>query len=206
MLTDTRSIEAALELGWSNLRNPLLVAVLLPLLGLAINVLAQVALLRLSRGRGFMRTLALGFFAGGLLTVVGYPIAASHWCAAGPGDIRFTTLLLEWLILIAPAYAGLGYGYANFANLGNSSIRIRLYEELRRFPEGCLRADIRRTFDEAGILKLRLQRLSESGDLVQAGGHWRTGKRRFVHIGRVIFFAKQLVLGRRSEFDPPPAP
>ena len=109
--------------------------------------------------------------------------------------------LLEWMILIAPTYAGLGYGYANFANLGQSSIRIRLYEELRLAPNGRPVEDIRRQYNELAILKTRLMRLRESNDLVDQDSRWIVARRRFVLIGGAVFFTKQLVLQRKSEFD-----
>lgn len=206
MLWDNGSIEAALTLGWLNPRNPLIVALFLPVAGLAVNVPLQVLFLRLSKGQGFMRTVAIGFFAGGLFTLAAYPLLARHWCSVPPGNAGYAGLLLEWLILIAPAYAGLGYGYANFAGLGHSSIRIRLYDGLRRSPEGRLLVDIQREYDETVILRTRLDRLTEGGDLVQAGDLWKTGRQRFVVIGRIIFFVKWVVLRKQSEFEAPTAP
>jgi hypothetical protein len=203
VFSNLQSIEAALALGWTNLHNPFLVALLLPILGLTLNVLSQVVLLRLARGRGFMRTIALGFFLGGLLTFIAYPLAAWYWCSPTDPNSSVPTLLLEWIFIIAPAYCGLGYGYANFANLGNSSIRIRLYEELLRCADGRPLEDIRQQYNETAILKTRLQRLSEGGDLLKSADRWKTGRSRFVFIGGTIFFAKRIVLQRQSEFDSP---
>jgi hypothetical protein len=147
-----------------------------------------------------MRTIALGFFMGGLFTVVAYLLAGLKWCSTGNSNELFQ-LLLEWLCVIGPTYAGLGYGYANFANLGNTSIRIRLCEELRHYPEGRPVEDIKQQYSENSILGLRLHRLSEGGDIAKVGDRWQVTRKRFVWIGGVIFFAKQVVLGRRSEFD-----
>jgi hypothetical protein len=105
------------------------------------------------------------------------------------------------MLLIAPAYAGLGYGYANFANLGNASIRIRLYEDLQRAEEGLRLEDIHQTYNEKAILRNRLHRLTEGGDLRESGGKWTVARRRFVVVGGIIFAAKQWILGKRSEFE-----
>jgi len=198
MFTDSKSLEAALSLSWTDASNPLLALLAIPVLGLTVNVLSQVALLRLAGGKGFMKTIALGFFLGGLWTLAAYPL----WLWFQKGTFVADSFW-EWAFLIAPTYAGLGYGYANFANLGNSSIRIRLYEELRLAPAGLPLEEIRRNYNEAAILKTRLQRLQESGDLVQKDSRWKVARKRFVVLGGVIFFAKQLVLQKRSEFDSP---
>lgn len=200
MLVGSQTIESPLLMSWGNPHNPLLAVLAVPLLGLAVNVVFQVGLLRLTGGRAFMKTIALGFLAGGSVTLAAY--LGWMW-NVHPGE--GLGALLDWFLLVAPAYAGLAYGYANFANLGNSSIRIRLYEELRRAPNGLPLAEIRGRYNEATILENRLQRLRESGDLILRDSLWRVGRKRFVRLGGVIFFAKQLVLRRRSEFDPPPS-
>jgi hypothetical protein len=200
MFSTVQSLEAALALGWGDWRNPLLVALLIPVVGLAVNVFLQIVLLRVAEGRGFMRTIALGFFVGGMFTIVAYFLAGLKWCSTGNSD-GLLPLLLEWLCVIGPTYAGLGYGYANFANLGNTSIRIRLCEELRHYPEGRPVEDIQKQYSEISILGLRLHRLSEGGDIAKVGDRWQVNRKRFVWIGGIIFSAKQVVLGRRSEFD-----
>jgi hypothetical protein len=200
MFSTALSLDTALALGWNDFRNPLLLALIVPIAGLATNVLTQIVLLRVAKGRGFMRTIALGFFSGALFALIAYFGASLNWCTVA-GDSGLLPLFLEWLFLICPTYAGLGYGYANFANLGNTSIRIRLCEELRQYPAGRPVEDIEQQYSEIGILHLRLHRLSEGGDLVKLGDRWRVNRQRFVRLGGVIFFAKQVVLGRRSEFD-----
>ncbi len=200
MFSTAQSLDIAVALGWSDWRNPLLFVLFIPLVGLAINVLTQIVLLRLAKGRGFMKTIALGFFTGALFTFIAYFVAGVIWCSTAE-DRGSLSLLLEWLFVIGPTYAGLGYGYASFANLGNTSIRIRLCEELRQYPAGRPVEDIQQQYSESGILHLRLHRLSEGGDLAKLEDRWRVNRQRFVRIGGVIFFAKQVVLGRRSEFD-----
>jgi hypothetical protein len=196
VFTDAKSFETVFFLGWTDPRNAHLALLAIPVLGLIVNVVSQVALLRFARGRGFMKTIALGFALGGLWTLAVYPL----WLFFQQGTVQADSIL-EWAFLIAPTYAGLGYGYANFANLGNASIRIRLYEEVRLAPSGLLLDEIRRNYNESAILKTRLKRLHESGDLIILDSRWRVARRRFVLLGAVIFFSKQLVLQKRSEFD-----
>jgi hypothetical protein len=189
-------------MGWQNPRNPLVWILLLPVAGLALNVTFQALLLRFRKGRSFMGTIAAGFGIGAVTTLVAHlGLAASL-----SGYLTFQTFqesLLEWLLLIAPAYAGLGYGYANFANLGNSSIRIRIYDQLSRAADGVPIEAIRAQYSETGILQVRLKRLSEGGDLELRHGLWHVKARRFVILGALIFAAKRLVLGRKSEFETP---
>jgi hypothetical protein len=202
MILSPDSLNAAVHMGWQNPRNPLVWILLLPVAGLALNVTFQALLLRFRKGRSFMGTIAAGFGIGAVTTLVAHlGLAASL-----SGYLTFQTFqesLLEWLLLIAPAYAGLGYGYANFANLGNSSIRIRIYDQLSRAADGVPIEAIRAQYSETGILQVRLKRLSEGGDLELRHGLWHVKARRFVILGALIFAAKRLVLGRKSEFETP---
>ena len=201
MLPDSQSLEPVLSLGWTDPHNPLLAMLAVPVLGLAANVVSQIFLLRLAGGKAFLKSIALGFLLGGALTLAAYLMWVCLLLDAG-GQKSF----IDWFFLIAPTYAGLGYGYANFANLGNSSIRIRLYEEVRQATGGLPVDEIRRRYNESAILKARLLRLQESGDLIRAGLSWVAARKRFVFLGGAIFFAKQLILQKKSEFDPTSSP
>lgn len=199
MLLDPQQLNEAIALGWRNPHSPLLSPLCLPVLGLTLNVVVQVVLLRLARGRGFLRTIAAGFAAGMVLTLLCHLALSRFWYLA-PQPSVFVSLT-EWLLLVAPSYAGLGYGYANFANLGNASIRIRLYEDLQASPDGLRLEDIHRTYNENAILENRLKRLTEGGDLVETNGTLKTGRKRFVLLGGIIFTAKKWILGKHSEFE-----
>jgi hypothetical protein len=170
-------------------------ALLTPVLALACNVIAQVVQVRLSRGSHFLRSILIAFLAGflvfGLLEV---------WRITGTG-VSGDSLAIACLVN-APIYVALSYCYFNFVNLGQTSVRIRLYTEIAERPGGMSASDLVHIYDEKALMRARVDRLLESGDLVERDGRYHLGRRRLVPIASVIFYAKRLVLGRASEFHP----
>lgn len=134
--------------------------------------------------------------AGGLV-VLALAEAAAVFAGQSLPDMLIAAVLVD-----APVFACLAYGYANFVNLGQSSVRVRIYRELLRLPDGMAIETLRAEYDEQGMLRARLERLVSAGDLRQEGDAYRSGKPRLQHIASVIFGLKKLVLGRHSEFSP----
>jgi hypothetical protein len=99
-----------------------------------------------------------------------------------------------------PLYAALSYCFFTFANLGQSSIRVRIYDEIAQQGIGVSSAQIAQEYDEAALMENRLQRLVESGDLVLRHGHYFLGRKRLVPIASIIFATKRFILGKTSEF------
>jgi len=105
------------------------------------------------------------------------------------------------MLVDGPIYACLAYGYANFVNLGQASVRIRIYRELLDSPGGIQVSELRAKYDEAGMLSTRLRRMLDAGDLALDGTAYRLNKTRLLAISNVIFGLKKAVLGRHSEFN-----
>ena len=167
--------------------------VLNPIACLAVNVLAQIIGFRLTRGLHFWTTIIIGFAAGAAALLVLGLIGPS----AGSGR---DAEILTWLVNL-PAYAALSYCYFNFANLGQASIRIRIYSTIAARKDGITITEITREYNEASMMELRLHRLVESGDIVLRDGRYFPGKRRFVPIANTLYTAKHFLLGKGSEFD-----
>lgn len=167
---------------------------LTPIAALAVNVVAQIALVRLARGAHFLRSAAGGFFVGllalGLMEawlIASQALAVESWAKA--------------LLVSAPTYVGLSYCFFNFINLGQSSIRIRLYSEIAAVPGGVSVEQMAREYNEDALLHARLQRLTESGDIVEREGRYFVGRRRLVPVAAIIFGLKAFILGKTSEFE-----
>jgi len=160
------------------------------------NVAVQIVLFRSSCGTHFMRSILLGFLSG--LAVLAL-LEIARISLAGLSPLTFSTALL----VDAPIYAGLSYCYYNFVQLGQTSIRIRLYSEIAGRPGGLAAGDIALLYNEEALMKVRIQRLLESGDVVERDGRYFIGRRRLVPVAAIIFAAKRLLLGRESEFVPP---
>jgi hypothetical protein len=166
--------------------------ILAPIAALAVNVGVQVIAVRLARGRHFLRAIVLGFLAGAAAL-----LAAEALFPISPNPRE------AWIIAVLvnlPLYGALSYCFFTFANLGQSSIRIRIYDEIAHQPAGVSTVQIMQEYDEAALMENRLDRLIESGDLVLRDGEYFLGKKRLVPIASVIFATKRFVLGKTSEF------
>ena len=166
--------------------------ILAPVAALAVNVIVQVIAVRFAQGRHFLRAVVLGFFVGAAALLVAetfFPVARD------PGEAWVVAVLVN-----LPLYAALSYCFFTFANLGQSSIRIRIYDEIAQHRSGVSSAQIAREYDEAALMENRLQRLVESGDLVLRDGYYFLGRRRLVPIASIIFATKRFILGKISEF------
>jgi len=167
---------------------------LTPLAALAVNVVTQVILVRLQRGRHFLRAQTGAILVGGiaLLAFNGYSIARFDTA----GETMATSLLIN-----IPTYLALSYCFFNFVNLGQTSIRIRIYSEIAAMPDGMPAEQITREYGDEALMRVRLQRLVESGDVIEKEGRHFVGRSRLVRLGDVIFGAKRFVLRKSSEFE-----
>lgn len=170
-----------------------MISFLIPLAALAVNFAIQVGSFRRARGKHFFASILRGF-AGGLLALLVFQafLMGRH---PSPGYLAG-----EILVNIS-TYAALAYCYYNFVQLGQTSIRLRLYAEIAARAAGMPVEEIAREYSEDGLMEVRVHRLIESGDLVRKGDRYFVGRRRLVHIGRILFAAKLLLLGKASEFD-----
>ncbi len=169
-------------------------SLLSPVLALAANVVVQVMLVRLRRGTYFLRSVAEACLCGGGVLAVLEVIRIHHT------GISLESLSYA-LLVNAPVYLALSYCYFNFANLGQSSIRIRIYNKIASSPNGLRIEDLTREYNEQSLMEMRLHRLRESGDLAEKNGVLRIGRPRLVWAAKIIFATKQFVLGKTSEFE-----
>jgi hypothetical protein len=164
-----------------------------PMIALAINGLVQIVLLRSTRGAHFMRSIIGGFLAGSAgLLVMEFLL------------LRFPDLFWETIAGVTVhvlTYVALSYCYFNFVNLGQSSIRIRIYSEIAATAKGLSVQDLERDYNESALMAMRLRRLTESGDIVKKDGRFFVGRQRLVPVARIVFAAKQFLLSRKSEFQ-----
>ncbi len=143
--------------------------------------------------RNLLRSAALAFATGAAALLAMEFVRMA--CSESRGD------LLTQAAVHLVTYSALSYCYLNFVNLGHSSIRIRIYAEMAATADGLSRQDLEREYPETALSETRLQRLRESGDIVERNGRYVIGRRRLVPVARVIFGAKQLLLSKSSEFQ-----
>ena len=168
--------------------------VLGPIVAMALNVLVQIILMRLRGGMQFLRAVIESFIfgLGGLLLMETFLLCSK----VNTGENIPTVLLVN-----IPTYIALSYCSFNFANLGQSSIRIRIYSEIAATPNGIQIEQIAKEYNEQSLIQMRLLRLTESGDLVLKNGFYQIGRQRFIQISNFIFMLKKFILGKVSEFE-----
>jgi hypothetical protein len=171
-----------------------LCSLLCPAAALGVNAVVQVTMVRVRKGYQFFRCNIDGFFAGALAVVLIETLLLRS--SAAPPDAP----VISWLVNL-PAYAALSYCYfAGFTNLGQTSIRIRLYAEIAETPDGMPVERIKEIYDEKALGDLRLRRLLDTGDVVERGGRFFTGRRRLATAAQILTLVRRLILGRASEF------
>lgn len=165
-----------------------------PIVATIVNVVAQIILFRARRGTQYFGSIIQAFLLGALTLLVAetFFVVSSE----SVGDRLFLAVAVN-----LPIYLGLSYCFYNFVQLGQTSIRLRMYSEIGMRPEGVMISDIEREYDERGLTQVRLHRLLESGDVIERDGNYSIGRKRLWHIARVIFAAKHFLLRKKSEFD-----
>ena len=171
-------------------------SLLSPLIALGVNVAGQVLMVRLRRGAKFLRSIVEGFLFGALALAL-FETLLILWSRAS-GDSLAAAFLVN-----APTYAALSYCYFGVANLGQTSIRIRMYSEVAAAPSGVDAGEMNRQYDDGELMRLRLERLRASGDLVERDGCYVAGRSRLILIAGIIFWLKRFFLGKGSEFSLP---
>jgi len=164
-----------------------------PLVALAINVIAQVFLLR-ARRTDFLRSVVEGCLIGGVALLVLNAVLIT-WLAP------FREGLIRLLLVNIPTYGALSYCYFGVVGLGETAIRIRIYAEIAKTSTGMSTEDIERLYSDGAFAAMRLRRLLEGGDIMKKDGRYFVGKNRLVHAANIMFAAKQLLLGKKSEFE-----
>ena len=170
-----------------------------PFAALTFMVIVQGVLMRVARRKTFYHSVIAGFLAG-LVVLVVLQVALAHHL----GELRARCVLL---VAVNPAvYLGLAYAFFNFINLGQSSIRIRVFRECQHRSGFITHDELRAIYNEDAIRDDRLERLKRGGHIALEKGRWRMANFRLVPVAVAVAAIKLLVLGRTNQFDPPERP
>jgi len=166
---------------------------LFPILAVLLNLIVQVLSFRHWKGSNYFLTIILGLGVG----LAGFVVVETLFLwQAFSADHLFTALLVN-----PPIYICLSYCFYNFVQLGQTSIRIRLYAEIASTPDGLCVEEVVREYSDDSLVAVRIHRLVESGDLKDQNGAFFIGRGRLPLIGNILFAAKRFLLGKTSEFD-----
>jgi hypothetical protein len=76
-----------------------------------------------------------------------------------------------------------------------------MYSEIVSTRSGISVEELDREYDDKALMRERLRRLVESGDIVEKEGRYFVGRKRFLLFSNILFFAKRILLGREREFE-----
>ena len=163
---------------------------LIPLLGLAVDILAQLAQSRLPHPSGHVRKQFISFGIGGAATA-GVLLSALLCQPLGPLDLAGT------FILGMSTYAFLGFCFFNVINLNVSSLRIRMIMEIRRqHPNGVPVSALRARYGMAEVLDSRLLRLESGRQIERRGDRFYLRRGAVLHIAHFFSGLRALLFGR----------
>jgi hypothetical protein len=168
--------------------------VAVPVVGLAINAVAGLLAARARPGWGLLRCVAAGFAAG--LVAVAVLGGVTHSRRGDPWQEAVTTLFVN-----LATYAALAYCFFAFINLGKTSIRIRIFDELRQSGAGLSGEELASLYDYHRIVELRLARLLNKGQVVKRDGRYFLGGFFLWFVALVVRTGKWVVMGKTSEFQ-----
>ncbi len=167
---------------------------LIPVLGMAVNVMFQLLSVRLVPGLGVLRSVFTGFAIGGLSV-----LSAEFYLSGGQltGEMDVVPMIIANLII----YGSLGYCYFHFINLGITARRIRILRELYVSGEGLSLNELLKLYNAGDMIDKRLDRLLGSGQIVCKDNKYHIGKPVMLLISKTIVAMKLVILGKKSEFD-----
>ncbi|QPJ65337.1 MAG: hypothetical protein G3M78_08010 [Candidatus Nitrohelix vancouverensis] len=171
-----------------------LLNLLSPFIGLAVNLAVQVASYRLIARLALLQSLfvgcgagwlGLGLFEGGLLT------------ATDRDGISFAAQF----VVNSTIYFLLAYNYFHFINMGETARRIRILRELHESENGLSQEEILERYNAQDMIRLRMQRLLNNGQIIQKGGRYYIANPTVLRIAQCVTWLKWIMLGKRSEFE-----
>jgi uncharacterized membrane protein len=164
--------------------------VLLPLLALTANIVLHAGLSRARPPGRPWRKLYISFLAGffGLVLGLILIVPLGRWS---------TSDVVSWILLDLVVYVCGAYCYFHFVNINIASLRLRVLRELKQRPAGLAMSDLDAIYGARAIVDGRLRRLVSSDNLVEEGGRFYLGRRRFfLALFWVFEGLKRLFLGR----------
>jgi hypothetical protein len=115
-----------------------------------------------------------------------------------PGGVRFDTIGIAVL-----SYGAWWFAFLNLAQALESSLRVRLLNEVRAAGGRMRRSALEQRYNDAILLSLRLDRLLKSGAVVESDGRLHVRSASLKTIAAFFRFLRLALMGRVSEFEAP---
>ena len=161
--------------------------ILAPCLGLAINTLTHIVLMRLA-GWGMLKAVFAAFFIG-LTSTLALTILASS------GSLGVDSWAIATNLTI---FGALGYCYFHFINMGTTGRRFRIMFELKNTPQGLTLDEIKARYNSSEMIDNRIRRLIDNHQAIRVDGRYHLTPSLMKGIALCYFLGKQLVFGGRN--------
>jgi len=168
--------------------------IFVPIAAFLINAFLQIGICRWT-ATGLIKSIMYGFSAGAVALVALHLLIVP---AAVKGDLRDTVF---YFIGNGAIYVAAGYLYFQVVNLGEASIRFRILRELRRYPNGASQVVIDERYNDQLILRTRLTRLTNNGQVRFENGVYRLQASTLLIASQFLTFMRRFLIGKSSEFD-----
>jgi membrane-bound ClpP family serine protease len=134
-----------------------------------------------------------GYLLGLLVVVITVPIFLSIFRTSTFSFyqylIGFGLALMWWFI------------YLNLVQSVESSMRVRILREFRKRSGATNPDEIKETYNDETLIRMRLERLEQAGAILYSGEEWSLRSRQLEIASKSITIIKKLLLNRSSQFD-----
>ncbi|MCP4369915.1 MAG: hypothetical protein GY797_17640 [Deltaproteobacteria bacterium] len=162
--------------------------VLSPLIALMANVVIQISSVRIFSRLGVLKSVILGF-ASGLFSLFVFGVVCAFFCERA----FVITIVVDSII-----YLPLGYGYFHFVNLGETARRIRILREIYDSGRGLSMDEILERYNADMVVKVRLERLLNNGQILDKNDRYYIGKPTMLIITKGLAMIKKIIFGKRE--------
>jgi glucan phosphoethanolaminetransferase (alkaline phosphatase superfamily) len=168
--------------------------VFIPIICLLINVSIQVFIFRYLPRLGLLKSEYIGFVIG----IIFFLLFEFYPLIINPRITRdFFAIFITNLI----TYSSLGYCYFHFVNLGETARRIRILRELYDSKNGLSLEELLQRYNAEEILERRISRMLNNRQIILKEERYYIASPALLLMARAITMMKQIILGKRSEFD-----
>lgn len=170
-----------------------LLLVIIPIIGLALNVIVQVLSFRFIARLTLLKSIVLGFISGLSMLFVSEIYLFK---------IFFIKDFLYLFIVNLITYISLAYCYFHFINLGETGRRIRILREIHDSQNGLSINEILKHYNAQDIVEMRISRLVNNGQIICRDNRYYIGKPIMLLITKTIIGIKLILLHNKSKFNP----
>jgi hypothetical protein len=165
---------------------------MVPILGLAVDIVTQFILCRVRGSGGHLRNQFISFGAGLASAAAALLLFLSRADAGWPDLVGYFTLYIV-------TYSFLGFCFFNVINLNVSSLRIRIIREIYgQRPLAVPSAVIKAKYSVSDMLDARLLRLESGGQLRRVSGRYYLRRGAVVHIAHFFSSLRSLLFGDKA--------